>query len=128
MSPADTESAPYNLLQQIEQTETRLHVFITEQQEKHGKRVGMKRKARPKVILIGHSVGAYILLEIIRRHHHRRRYKTDEVTSNDMDMDIIGGLLLFPTVTHIAQSPSGVKYSVLTTAFLRSKMGVTQAL
>ncbi|KAL9604252.1 MAG: hypothetical protein Q9219_000650 [cf. Caloplaca sp. 3 TL-2023] len=61
----------------------------------------------PKVILIGHSVGAYILLEIIRR--HRSRIENDGIE----DFDLIGGILLFPTITHIARSPSGIVASTL---------------
>ncbi|KAL8647759.1 MAG: hypothetical protein Q9210_005367 [Variospora velana] len=61
----------------------------------------------PKVILMGHSVGAYMLLEIIRRHR-----KQIEV-GGYQDFDLIGGILLFPTITHIARSPSGIVASAL---------------
>ncbi|KAL8834440.1 MAG: hypothetical protein Q9170_003736 [Blastenia crenularia] len=61
----------------------------------------------PKVILMGHSVGAYILLEIIRG--HRKRIERD----GSQDFDLIGGILLFPTITHIARSPSGIVASTL---------------
>ncbi|KZF19146.1 hypothetical protein L228DRAFT_251239 [Xylona heveae TC161] len=56
-------------------------------------------KSPLKVILVGHSVGSYILLEILRRHK----------AAQPAGIDIVGGILLFPTVTHIAKSPSGVK-------------------
>ncbi|KAL8847363.1 MAG: hypothetical protein Q9221_007591 [Calogaya cf. arnoldii] len=62
----------------------------------------------PKVILMGHSVGAYILLEVIRRHRTR-------IERGAKDFDLIGGILLFPTITHIAQSPSGMVASALLT-------------
>ncbi|KAL9609863.1 MAG: hypothetical protein Q9167_005407, partial [Letrouitia subvulpina] len=55
----------------------------------------------PKVIIMGHSVGAYILLEIVRNHRKK-------IQSPDEDFDLIGGILLFPTIADIAQSPSGV--------------------
>ncbi|RDW60095.1 hypothetical protein BP5796_11701 [Coleophoma crateriformis] len=55
------------------------------------------------IILIGHSVGSYILLEIISRLR-----QSSQPTEN-----IKGGILLFPTVTHIGKSPSGVKISTL---------------
>lgn len=58
-----------------------------------------------KVILMGHSVGAYILLELIQRHR-------DAVDSYQSDFDLIGGILLFPTITHLAQSPQGMIYNV----------------
>jgi len=48
-----------------------------------------------KVILIGHSVGAYILLELLARRTELKR------------VDLIGGILVFPTVTYIARSRLG---------------------
>ncbi|CAG8983114.1 hypothetical protein HYALB_00004557 [Hymenoscyphus albidus] len=54
------------------------------------------------VIIIGHSVGAYISLEIIQRLKRRK-----------LPTRITAGILLFPTVTHIAQSNSGIKISWL---------------
>lgn len=54
-----------------------------------------------RVILIGHSVGSYILLEVLRRQKSR----------HDVPK-IISGICLFPTVTHIAKSPSGKRISV----------------
>ncbi|KAL8858846.1 MAG: hypothetical protein Q9178_004650 [Gyalolechia marmorata] len=68
--------------------------------------IWQRTQRTPKVILMGHSVGAYILLEIIRR--HRRR-----IEGGKKDFDLIGGILLFPTITHIARSPSGVVASAL---------------
>ncbi|KAJ5865257.1 uncharacterized protein N7529_007173 [Penicillium soppii] len=68
-------------------------------------------KSRPKVILIGHSVGSYIAMEILRRHREN---------SGPTSFDITGGAMLFPTVKDIAASPSGQK--------LTSRGGVRQAL
>jgi pimeloyl-ACP methyl ester carboxylesterase len=56
------------------------------------------------IILIGHSVGSYIALECLRL-----RLSTSTTTP----LRPIGAILLFPTVTHIAQSASGVKISAL---------------
>lgn len=61
----------------------------------------------PKVILMGHSVGAYILLELIRQHRTR-------IDEGREDFDLIGGILLFPTITYIAKSPQGMIYDVST--------------
>lgn len=75
----------------------------------------------PKVILMGHSVGAYILLELIRQH----RQKVDE---GNKDFDLIGGILLFPTIVHIAQSPQGKIYNVsLTSCWSKSPNQSTHA-
>ncbi|KAE8349145.1 hypothetical protein BDV28DRAFT_160742 [Aspergillus coremiiformis] len=65
--------------------------------------------SRPKVILIGHSVGSYIAMEILRRHRERSMNGT---TSSSVDFDIIGGVMLFPTVVDIAKSPSGQKLTL----------------
>jgi hypothetical protein len=56
-------------------------------------------------MLMGHSVGAYILLELIRTHG-------DKINGGEEDFDLIGGVLLFPTITHIAKSPLGMIASV----------------
>lgn len=63
-------------------------------------------RSRPKVILIGHSVGSYMAMEILRRHRERRD------SDNDSTFDIVGGVMLFPTVKDIAKSPSGQKLTV----------------
>jgi Lipid-droplet associated hydrolase len=62
------------------------------------------KKSQPytSVVLIGHSVGSYILLELINR-----------LRKSSSPLTIKAGILLFPTVTHIAQSPSGIKVSTL---------------
>lgn len=71
----------------------------------------------PKVIIMGHSVGAYILLEIVLRHRKK-------IQSPDEDFDLIGGILLFPTIADIAQSPSGVVVSVRKRSNLQGQYSV----
>ncbi|KAJ5272551.1 hypothetical protein N7478_007676 [Penicillium angulare] len=74
---------------------------------------------RPKVILIGHSVGAYIAMEILRRHREGIPMPGSSRPEPDLDFDlsatfdIIGGVMLFPTVKDIAHSPSGQKLTTL---------------
>ncbi|KAI9721574.1 MAG: hypothetical protein M1812_002336 [Candelaria pacifica] len=63
-------------------------------------RVQNKSEDPMKVILVGHSVGAYIALELIRKWQDGGMGK---------GMRVWGACLLFPTVTHIARSPSGKK-------------------
>jgi pimeloyl-ACP methyl ester carboxylesterase len=60
-------------------------------------------KSRRNVILIGHSIGSYIAMEVLRRHRESPSPNT---------FDIIGGAMLFPTVKDIAASPSGQKLTV----------------
>ncbi|PTB72269.1 hypothetical protein M440DRAFT_1405660 [Trichoderma longibrachiatum ATCC 18648] len=58
------------------------------------------------VILMGHSVGAYIALEIFHRH-------TNNPSTLASHLRLRHGFLLFPTLTHIAASPSGRRVSLL---------------
>jgi hypothetical protein len=54
-----------------------------------------------KVILIGHSFGSYVLLEIIRRLRQRLR---SEKVGNESRMRILGGICLFPGILGLAKS------------------------
>ncbi|KAJ5576005.1 hypothetical protein N7535_002931 [Penicillium sp. DV-2018c] len=69
-----------------------------------------EKKPKQKIILIGHSVGAYIAMEILRRH---REAATSPTGESESDFDIIGGVMLFPTIQDIASSPSGQKLTSL---------------
>lgn len=91
--------SPLSLEHQIRYQENLLYSHV----RSHRGRTGNN----PKVILMGHSVGAYILLELIR--HHEAKINESE---DDEDFDLIGGILLFPTITHIAKSPLGMVASV----------------
>jgi pimeloyl-ACP methyl ester carboxylesterase len=69
--------------------------------------------AKRKVILMGHSVGAYIAMEVLRRHREANPESESESSNGyTVDFDIIGGIMLFPTVKDIAHSPSGQKLTV----------------
>lgn len=98
--PRGPPSSLIGLQEQIDHVEQKLF----EQVDALRRFVG-PRQVCPKVILIGHSVGAYILLELIRQHRTR-------IDEGEKDFDLIGGILLFPTITHIAQSQQGMIYSV----------------
>ena len=67
---------------------------------------------RAKVILVGHSVGSYIAMEVLRRHRERSSGAKDSLSSGAVGFDIVGGAMLFPTVVDIALSPSGRKLTV----------------
>lgn len=64
-------------------------------------------------ILIGHSVGSYITLEVFHRHHQPESPSTPIST-----VPLKSGILLFPTISHIARSPSGQKLNLLRTTHL----------
>lgn len=53
------------------------------------------------VIIMGHSLGSYITLEIIQR--HRRRLEK----AGSGEVRVVGGICLFPTVMDIAKSERG---------------------
>jgi pimeloyl-ACP methyl ester carboxylesterase len=57
------------------------------------------------LVLMGHSVGSYIAVEIA--HRHMKGLGSDGTASRTTDVDIRHGVLLFPTLTHIAESPAG---------------------
>ncbi|PBP22738.1 hypothetical protein BUE80_DR006409 [Diplocarpon rosae] len=92
--PSDTRTTPYSLEEQI------VFALSTLQSQRipSGPQEGQHYQ---NVILIGHSVGSYILLELIKR------------LGKSSPVKIKAGILLFPTITHIAKSPSGVRLSTL---------------
>jgi pimeloyl-ACP methyl ester carboxylesterase len=63
-----------------------------------------KRESFDGIILIGHSVGSYILLELLR--------KIREESLSD-SLKVKAGILLFATVTEIAQSSNGIMFRTL---------------
>jgi pimeloyl-ACP methyl ester carboxylesterase len=98
LAARDNAEGPYDLEQQIEHIGRMLERAI----QSHA-----RQGFSTKVILMGHSVGSYILLEVLRR---RKQSPATQQLSHDAK--VIGGICLFPTVTHIAKSPSGKKFSV----------------
>ena len=117
LSPhAERLSGPVGLEDQIKDQEQRLLKHVKEHKAKNGK--------IPKVILMGHSVGAYVLLELIRGH-------VDAVSATDVDdFDLIGGILLFPTIADIAQSPLGrvARFVLPIPGFARAVGAIAQGL
>ncbi|KAL1953821.1 hypothetical protein VTO42DRAFT_2116 [Malbranchea cinnamomea] len=103
---SDEVARLYGLEQQIE--------FVERQLEKCVRRWRTSSTAskRTKVILVGHSVGAYVAMEILRR----RRETEKGAMAEDGDyapMEIIGGVMLFPTIVDIAKSSAGKRLTLL---------------
>jgi len=90
---SETPQNPLSLTEQVKYQEDLLCLHV----DSHFKATGKS----PKVILMGHSVGAYVLLELIQQHRDRINACDDE------DFDLIGGILLFPTIADLAKSPMG---------------------
>jgi pimeloyl-ACP methyl ester carboxylesterase len=93
---------PVGLAEQVLYVEDALFTVVRGWSDGDGDNGG-GRGRKTKVILIGHSMGGYVLLELLRR------YKSGV---NVGDIDIIGGIFLFPTIADIAKSPLGLKYNV----------------
>jgi len=74
--------------------------------------VTTQKSNKQKVILIGHSVGAYIAMEILRRHREEEKMGDGEAEEEEGPFDIIGAVLLFPTVIDIAKSAAGKRLTV----------------
>lgn len=105
---------PFNLEQQIEWIDHRLTDAISADSALTKKAVvnadaGTGTDAATRVVLVGHSVGAYILLEVLRR---QKKRSAAGYGHGVRTMKIVGGICLFPTVTHIAKSQSGRRLSV----------------
>ena len=94
-SPQRTAQPPLTLSQQIDFVED---IVVSRHMEVQAE--------QPKVILVGHSVGAFILLEILRRFSLSPPKPKRAVR-------IVGGICLFPTVIDIRKSKSGRKFGWL---------------
>jgi pimeloyl-ACP methyl ester carboxylesterase len=92
------KSPPYGLQDQIRHAEDDLVEVIEDLKDNGTKDV--------RVILVGHSVGAYMSLEIVRR------LRAHGLAGEDFDTRISGVVGLFPTIVDIARSETGMKAAV----------------
>ncbi|CAI6333252.1 unnamed protein product [Periconia digitata] len=99
-----TTPPPYSLDEQIAHSEAAVEELVRHVREENVD----DGEQDVRVILMGHSVGAYVLLEMTRR----LREKAKKLGPRE-SVRVVGGVCLFPTVTHIALSDSGRKSSWL---------------
>jgi pimeloyl-ACP methyl ester carboxylesterase len=100
-------TSPYGLLEVIDHTFN----LLQRQRISVGERKG---QAFDGVILMGHSVGAYIALEVARRiREQSNNAGSQTLPQTPTNPKIDAAILLFPTVTHLELSPSGVKFGWL---------------
>jgi len=103
---------PLTLREQIEDVQSRIVSAAGKLRHEAGLEVGSgeyaRGSAKVSVVLIGHSVGAYILLEILKRRQHAQRHPSDGAQDSGEDgYEIVGGINLFPTIVHIEKSRNG---------------------
>lgn len=112
LHPENAPEGPlYSLREQIELTTRRLETLVglLQRQRDSEARLSDYDPVKPcKVVLIGHSVGAYIALEVLQS--HRARYPSplvDHVSGCGEVLDITAAILLTPTILDIALSSNG---------------------
>ncbi|GAB7362198.1 hypothetical protein MBLNU230_g2224t1 [Neophaeotheca triangularis] len=94
-----TDKPPYNLSEVIAKTKTSVLATAKTMQATQA-----DANQPVEVILIGHSIGAYIALEVLNK------LKREALKSNST-CNITATIALFPTIVDIALSPSGRKLS-----------------
>lgn len=92
--PFSSKNLPFELEGQVE------GIWADVATQRHG---ANKDKPYDSVILIGHSIGAYIVVETMHRHSLNPK----------PELKLSQGFLLFPTISYIARSPSGLKITAL---------------
>lgn len=92
------KNPPYGLQDQIRHAEEDVVDLVEDVRDRGAKDV--------RVILVGHSVGSYISLEIIRR------LRAHGLAGDDFETRVVGSVGLFPTIVDIARSESGLKFAV----------------
>jgi pimeloyl-ACP methyl ester carboxylesterase len=105
----------WSLEGQIDLTERRLKALVKSIYDFYdnegilGSHGGRGEPQKREVVLLGHSVGAYLVLELLRRHAEEQKGKQADGGGvvEPVDYDIKGAILLTPTVFDIAQSRSG---------------------
>lgn len=89
---------PYGLQDQIRHAEDELADLVEDVSDDGQRDV--------RVVVVGHSVGSFIALEIIRR------LRAHGLVGEDYATRIVGGIALFPTIMEIFKSESGQKAGV----------------
>ena len=119
----DKDHAPHKVLGlrgQIQFVDSKLRDYVKDQVKQH------KESQDPvKVILVGHSVGAYIGIEILKTWRELDGNATSEANGDQRDrhcdradrraesrVEIVGLIGLWPTITWIGKSVSGRRLGV----------------
>lgn len=111
---------PFNLQQQCENVHARIRTAVANAQGED-KAVDEKPPKKLPVILIGHSVGCYMLLEILAKRQSGEQSSSPGVGDAESRYEIIGGINLFPTIVDLAKSPRGKRAAVSTRTLPRCR-------
>ncbi|KAH7032633.1 uncharacterized protein B0I36DRAFT_361415 [Microdochium trichocladiopsis] len=77
------------------------------------------RRPFDDIVLVGHSVGSYIALELfhrnmaLRQQQQQQQQQQTSAPSAAAPLNLRSAILLFPTITHIAQSTAGKRLDML---------------
>lgn len=105
-TPYSLDDIEWNLMQQIDQKAQ----DIIETHE--------LKTSRLPVILIGHSIGTWLALQSIAWSKNASRSTShDSAQPSLKSSELIGGVLLFPTIVDIAKSPNGLAAGVCSTFY-----------
>lgn len=96
---ATTQGLPLSLDDQVEDVSRRLKLTVTRIRNDHNIQDDLP------VVVIGHSIGAYMVLETVAKWQQLKQ-------QGPTGMEIIAGLCLFPTIYELALSPTGRKVGV----------------
>lgn len=102
------EELPVSLEDQVSFVERQIEVLTSRERPEHTTRCTQGKTLPMPVILVGHSVGTYIVMQTIERRQSRQKADKD----SQPDHEIVGGICVSPTIVDIARSPSGKKVYV----------------
>ncbi|EEA21596.1 hypothetical protein TMatcc_008980 [Talaromyces marneffei ATCC 18224] len=110
-SSKENDGKLYDITEQVTFCLDQLQEYI------NGGTKDMLAETKPKVILIGHSFGTFVIAEIMKRLY------TSSAQDEKQNYEIIGNIHLFPPIPDLAKSPRGVKAAgVATWKYLPSIM------
>jgi len=115
---------PWGLQAEIAFVETLLQTYVTKLARLSSD------GTKPKLIIVGHSLGTFIIMEVLRRRNERFRTLRKGEWSADAQFEIVAAVQLFPTVVDIVASPNGrtfgwllpLPYAVTVLSFLAGCM------
>lgn len=94
----------YNIAEQVTYSFNRIKEYINQ-----ATTLTKDTTTKPKVILVGHSFGTFVIAEMMKWIYTSSTFKEEE----QQIFEIIGNIHLFPPIPDLAKSPRGVKAAVI---------------